>query len=174
MKSNHLSLKSKVGIGFVILGFISPIFSFLVPLLNLSSEMSTTLVAFFLVGGPEVFILIGGALAGKEGVTLVKNKIKKLLGLPQGRYPAPKSQYRLALIGMMLWFILAIIPGYVPSLFDIPFIKENLLWFSVGADAIFIISIFFLGGNQMIQKIGKVFTWEPWDLPPEKEKQQTK
>ena len=164
------SLKSKIGIGLVILGFICPIFGLVVPFLGLEGTTTTALVAFFMVGGPEIFLILGGLLAGKEGILLVKNRIKRMFGLPEGKYPATRSQYTVGLVLLVIWFLLAIIPGYIPGFVDIPFIEENLLWLSIGADLLFLIAIFGFGGHQMISKIAKVFTWEPWELPPKKEK----
>ncbi len=164
------SLKSKIGIGLVILGFICPVFGLVVPFLGFEGTTTTALVAFFMVGGPEIFLILGGLLAGKEGILLVKNRIKRMFGLPEGKYPATRSQYTVGLVLLVIWFLLAIIPGYIPGFVDIPFIEENLLWLSIGADLIFLIAIFGFGGHQMISKIAKLFTWEPCELPPEKEK----
>ncbi len=168
-ESKSISVKSRIGIAFVVLGFICPVFGLVVPLLGLSTALTTTLVAFFMVGGPEVFLILGAALAGKEGVLLVKNRIKRMVGLPEGRYAATRSQYTIGLVLIVFWFMLTIASGYIPGFFEMTIIQDNLLWFSIGADLLFIIAIFGFGGHQMITKIASLFTWEPWDLPPEEE-----
>ena len=167
MKQN--SLKSKIGIGLVILGFICPVFGLIIPFLGFDATTTSALVAFFMVGGPEIFLVLGGILAGKEGVLLVTNRVKRFFGLPEGGYPAPKTQYNFGLFLLILWFIAAVVPGYLPSVFEYPFIKENLLWITLAADVIFLIAIFGFGGHQMITKLSSVFKWEPWELPPKKE-----
>ncbi|MGI9531262.1 transporter suffix domain-containing protein, partial [Lutimonas sp.] len=163
------SLKSKIGIGLVIIGFICPLFGFIVPFLGFSTAITTALVTFFLVGGPEIFLLLGGVLAGKEGVLLVTNKLKKMLGLPEGTYPASKTQYNIGVALLILWFILAVFPTYILELFPTPFIDDNLLWFALGADVLLVLAIFGFGGHQMVTKISSVFKWKQWILPPSKE-----
>lgn len=163
--SERTSLKSRIGIFLVVLGFISPIFGLIVPFLGLDNTTTTSLVAFFLIGGPEIFLILGGVLAGKEGVLLVKNRVKRMLGLPEGKYPSTKSQYTIGVVLLCLWIIAATVPSYVPGFFDIPFIEENLLWLSIGADVVLLIAIFGFGGHQMISKFSSLLKWEPWELP---------
>ena len=161
--------KRKIGIGLVVIGFICPIIGLGIPFLGLNSKTTAALVTFFMVGGPEIFLVLGGLLAGKEGVLLVTNRIKRFLGLPEGRYPAGRTQYNIGVVLIIFWFLLAILPGYVPGVFEIQFVKENLLWLSIGADLMFILAIFGFGGNQMISKLLSVVKWEEWKLPPKKE-----
>lgn len=162
------SLKSKIGIGLVIVGFACPLFGLVVPFLGLSTTVSTALVTFFVVGGPEIFLLLGGVLAGKEGVMLVTNKVKSLLGLPEGKYPAGKTQYTIGVALLFTWFLLAIIPNYVMEFAPSSFIEEQMVWFSLGADLLLIVAIFGFGGHQMISKLAAVFKWQEWKLPPPK------
>ncbi|MGD9328670.1 MAG: hypothetical protein PVH48_06850 [Cyclobacteriaceae bacterium] len=164
------SLRSKIGIFLIVFGFIFPVFGLLVPLLGLSTGMTTTLVAFFMVGGPEIFMIAGAALAGKEGIVLVKNRIKKMLGLPEGRYPAPRSQYYLAVGMMVFWIISLIVPYYIPGIEKMLYLDTFEWYYFVIGDVIFVIAFLFIGGDQLVTKLGKVFTWEPWELPPEKGK----
>ena len=171
MSEQSASLKSRIGIFLIIFGFICPIFGLLVPLLGFSAGMTATLVAFFMVGGPEIFMIAGAALAGKEGILLVKNKIKKMLGLPEGHYPAPRSQYYLAVGMMVLWLISLIIPYYIPGIEEMLNLDTYEWYYFVIGDVIFVIAFLFIGGDQLITKLGKVFTWEPWELPPKKEKE---
>lgn len=163
------SFKRKIGIGLVIIGFICPIIGLGIPFLGLNSTTTTALVTFFMVGGPEIFLVLGGLLAGKEGVLLVTNRIKRFVGLPEGRYPASKSQYNIGVVLLILWFPLVILPGYVPGVFEIQFVQENLLWLSIGVDLMFILAIFGFGGNQMISKLFSIIKWEEWELPQKKE-----
>lgn len=167
---SNTSLKSKIGIGLVIIGFICPLFGLIVPFFGFSTAITTALVTFFVVGGPEVFLLLGGLLAGKEGVLLVTNRLKKMLGLPEGKYPASRTQYNIGIALLLLWFVLAVFPNYILEFFPASFVDENLLWISLGADVLLVLSIFGFGGHQMISKIASVFTWEEWTLPPPKKK----
>ena len=165
----EISTKSKIGIAFVVLSFIAPVIALTIPFLGLSKTLTTFLVAIFMVGGPEVFLIIGGALAGKDGVVLVKNKIKKILGLPEGHYPASKTQYNIALFLIFVWALSFILP-YIPVLSE-TFNTHDLKWYYFAiADIIFIISFVFIGGDQLITKVGRVFKWEKWELPLKKDK----
>ena len=44
--------------------------------------MSAAVIGFFIIGGPELFLIIGGALAGKDAIKLIKSKIMS----PVGKY----------------------------------------------------------------------------------------
>lgn len=163
------TLRSRIGVFLIVLSFMCPVFGLIIPLFNLSATATTTLVAFFMVGGPEIFLIAGGALAGKEGIDLVKNKIKRLFGLPEGRYSAPRSQYNLALAIMILWFVSLFLPFYIPSVDSwIHSLTVKWYYFVIG-DVVFVLAFLFLGGDQLITKLGKLMTWEPWELPPPKE-----
>lgn len=80
MKSGmqQTSMRSRIGVYLVGIGFISPVFALIVPLFGLPTNINAWLITFFLVGAPEIFLILGAALAGKEGVALVKNKFKAL------------------------------------------------------------------------------------------------
>ncbi len=159
------NIKTRIGIGLVVAGFLLPLLGLIVPFLGFSSGVSATLIGFFMIGGPEIFIILGGALAGKEGVLLVKNRAKRFLGLPEGEYPASRSQYNLALFLMVLWLVSLTLPYYVPFIGQwIGSLTIKWYYFVLG-DLVFVVAFLFLGGHQMIIKLGKLFTWEPWELP---------
>ncbi|WP_044211142.1 transporter suffix domain-containing protein [Flammeovirga sp. OC4] len=164
----NTSIKSKIGLGIIVLGVICPVFGLIVPFLGLSKAVTATLITFFVVGGPEIFLLIGGLLAGKEGVQIVKKKIKRIFGLPEEDYPATSSQYRIGVICMIAWFFITVVPGYFPRLFEMPFIRDNLLYLSIGTDLLLILGVFVFGGHQMMTKIGDILRWQSWVLPEKK------
>jgi len=68
-------LKYKIGMGFIFLGIFSPLISFAVPLLDLSTGTTTALVTFFMVGAPEIFLIAGAALAGKQAFESIKKEL---------------------------------------------------------------------------------------------------
>lgn len=163
MKSS--SLRSKIGIFIIALGFISPLFGLIIPFLGLNKTTTAALVTAFMVGGPEILIVLGGVLAGKDGVLLVKNRVKRLFGLPEGKYPATRSQYTFGVTLLLLWFAVTVFSGYIPGFYELPFVRENILWLCIGADVVFLIAIFGFGGHQMITKFSRLLKWEPWELP---------
>ncbi len=160
-----ISSKGKIGIALVVLGMILPVFALIVPFLGLSEGLSAGLVGFLMIGGPEIFIVAGGALAGKEGVLLVKEKAKSLLGLPKGNYTAPRSQYNLALFLLAVWLISLLVPFYIPAVYEwTQSLTIKWYYYAIG-DLVFVLVFLFLGGNQLITKIGRLLTWEPWEFP---------
>ncbi|MBD0400749.1 transporter suffix domain-containing protein [Flammeovirga sp. EKP202] len=165
MSSKKTSIRNRIGIVFIITGFVSPLIGLIVPFLNLSSTLTSSLVALLMVGGPEVFLVIGTALAGKKGITMVQNRIKRLLGLPEGRYPATKSQYNLALVIMFIWLISLTVPLYIPGFIE-QFHLDQLMWYYyLIIDVLFIVAFVFLGGHQFTTKFLNLITWEEWQLP---------
>ncbi len=155
-------MKTKIGLFLIVLGFICPLFGLLVPLFGFSTTVTTTLVAFFVVGGPEIFLVLGAALAGKEGIIIVKNRIKRLLGLPEGKYYATNSQYNLALILMVIWLISLTLPYYVPAIEQMLEESKWEWYYFVIGDVVFVLAFVFIGGDQLITKFANLFTWEPW------------
>ena len=164
---NWKAIKAKVGITLIIFGFISPIFALIVPLFGLSANLTTALVAFFMVGGPEIGLILGGILAGKEGIVMVKNRIMKMLGLPEGRYPATRSQYNLALFILVVWFLSLLAPFYIESVAQFIEVTINKWFYYVIFDVLAVVAILLIGGHQFVTKLVSLFTWEEWTLPPE-------
>ncbi|MDX2346230.1 MAG: transporter suffix domain-containing protein [Legionella sp.] len=76
MDIKNKKLRYKLGILCVVLSFISPLFSLLVPFFDLSTETAVTVGTIFLIGLPEVFFILGAILAGKKVVRLLTQKIK--------------------------------------------------------------------------------------------------
>lgn len=101
---NNRGLKYKVGMSLIILSFAMPIFAIIVPFFGFSAATTTTIVAFFLVGVPEVFLIAGGALAGKEALASIKSKLLQ---------PAGKMRYQ---IGMVLFPPVCLSTGLSPIL----------------------------------------------------------
>ncbi|KXX71319.1 hypothetical protein AVL50_06845 [Flammeovirga sp. SJP92] len=121
-----------------------------------------------MVGGPEVFLVIGTALAGKQGITLVQNKLKRMLGLPEGRYPATKRQYNLALFIMFMWLISLTVPLYIPGFMELLHLDQLMWYYYLIIDLLFIVAFVFLGGHQFTTKFARLITWEEWELPEKK------
>ena len=155
------SIKTKIGLGLIVMGIASPVFSLIVPFLNLSAALSASLVALFLVGLPEVFLIAGAALAGKEGLQLVMGKVKRALGLPEKTGPAPRWQYNLSLGLIVLWLIGIILPYYVPAILEISFIADHLLYISIGGEVLLILALILIGGKQLRTKLKNLFSYTP-------------
>ena len=144
------SIKYKIGMGFIILGVSSPIIGFVIPFLNLSDEITTTLVTFFMVAGPEVFLIIGGALAGKEAMGAIKGRLFQYAG---------KTRYQL---GLYL-FIASTLANWLFSYIDIigahGLSIDSQLILTLCFDIVSIISIFVMG-PEFFDKLKRLVTWE--------------
>ena len=162
-------LKYKIGMFLLIIMIISPGIALLIPYLGLSETLTLTTQGLFLVGGPEIFMVAGIALAGKEGLETIKNTVKKLFGLPAGDYPATKSQYNLGLTIIVLGLVIQMLVAYLPQLIENCILDQYKLYFNLAGDVLIILGIF-TAGQQFISKLKKLITWEKWELEVKKEK----
>jgi hypothetical protein len=163
IKDIEKGLKYKLGMFFLILMLISPAFTLLIPFLMLPESMTLSLQGFFLIGGPEIFMLVGVALAGKQGLTVIKNTLKKLMGLPSGEYAASERQYRLGLSCVFIGMLIPFIMSYLPVLIDAGFIIEKDLAINLIGDMIFIAGVL-IAGEQFTDKLKSLFTWDRWEI----------
>lgn len=153
----------KLGMFLLILMIASPGIALLIPYLGLNEALTLTIQGLFLVGGPEVFMVAGIALAGKEGLETVKNAVKKIFGLPAGNYPATKSQYNLGLTMIVLGLIAQILVAYLPQFLDMSQFASYELYLNLGGDVLIILGVF-VGGQQFISKLKSLITWGKWEL----------
>ena len=159
IEKERATLRVKIGIFFIVMSCVFPLFGLVVPFLGLSAYLTAFLVAFFLVGGPEICLIIGAALAGKRAVQMITEKVKKLFrrGLPK---PVSKARYLVGVIVLILGNVILFIRDYVPPLFRLEVSNMTLLGINLVADLIIIVSFFILG-RQFWEKLKRLFTWEP-------------
>lgn len=144
------SLKYKIGMTLIILGIISPVFAILVPFLGFSAATTTTIVAFFMVGVPEVLLIAGGALAGKEALESIKSKLFQ---------PAGKMRYQ---IGMVL-FVAGVLVNWIAAyleLMDVMKLDQNTLLVATGVIDLVTIAGILLMGVEFFSKLKRMFVWE--------------
>ena len=159
MDTPRPAIRTQLGIVLIILGFISPLFALLVPLLNLDSTQTGALTAFLLVGAPEIGLIVGGIFAGKEGVLLVKNKILALFGL-KTKDDISRARYYFALFLLLGWILLSAILSYVTATDSLPLVKDYGRWVLFAADVMLVVAVFFVGGDPLIRKFAAIFEWE--------------
>ncbi|HJO94340.1 MAG TPA: transporter suffix domain-containing protein [Victivallales bacterium] len=145
-----MNLKSKIGIAFIILSFILPIFSFLVSMLNLPTYISGTLISVLVIGGPELCIIIGIMLAGKEAVKNMKSKIFR---------PAGKIRYMTGLIIFICCFFANLILIYLELTGIITMTGNTWLYVLPTLDILSILSILAMG-PEFFLKIKRILKWE--------------
>ena len=124
---------------------------------------------FLLVGGPEVFMVIGVALAGKEGLTTIKNAVKRIFGLPAGEYAATRSQYTLGLVMIALGLLAQLLVDYLYLIVDLSQFASYELYVNLGGDVLIILGVF-VAGQQLFAKLKSLITWEAWKLEMKKDK----
>ena len=143
-------MKYKIGMGFIILGIFSPLIGLAVPLLNLSTETTTALVTFFMVGGPEIFLIAGAALAGKQAIEAIKKDFFQYAG---------KIRYQFGLILFVTTVLVNWVFVYFNLLEDYAFDINTRLMVTLCIDVITIISIFVMG-PEFFEKVKRLATWE--------------
>lgn len=143
-------LKYKVGMTLIVTGIVSPILSFLVPLFELSTAAASTAVAFFMVGLPEIFLIAGGVLAGKEALLTVKSKLFK---------PAGKVRYHLGLILFVCTILINWILVYL-ALTDVVLLDQQSLLIIIGGVDIVNVASILMMGVEFFAKLKRIFVFE--------------
>ena len=129
----------------IVVGFLSPLLIPLVASTNWSIGLKSAVSGLLALGIPEVFMIIGVAIVGKDGYQFLKEKL--LVFLKQFAPPdfVSPRRYRIGLI----MFGLPILIGWAgPFLFHfIPGLHDLPLWSFILGDLIFLSSFIVLGGN---------------------------
>ena len=134
-----------IGGAVIVVGFLSPLLIPLVASTNWSIGLKSAVSGLLALGIPEVFMIIGIAIVGKDGYQFLKEKLFAFLK----RFAPPDfvspRRYRIGLI----MFGLPIVIGWAgPFLFHfIPGLHELPFWSFILGDLIFLSSFIVLGGN---------------------------
>jgi hypothetical protein len=138
-------LKLFLGVGLIALSCLIPLLGFWVASLPLPVATKSIIIGILTVGGPELLVVLAVALLGKEAFHSITSKILPFLNklTPQGT--VSRNQYKLGLALLMISFVPASIIAYAPHL--LPDSSPNRLYFCIGADLLFIVSLFVLGGE---------------------------
>lgn len=147
----------RLGLFFFISGWICPLLIPLVTLTSLSTELKTTLSGILLIGIPEVFSFISIALLGKQGFKIITSKLlgflKNIIAFDQ----VGRTRYRIGLAMLVFHLINGAMTFYIPD--KIPFYLENRIVYSVISDALFLVTLFVLGGD-FWEKVGALFNYD--------------
>jgi hypothetical protein len=147
--------KFYVGIIFLLLSLILPLFSFIVALFELPPKIYIPIIGVLTIGGPEVMVIIGAAFLGKNVYNYYREKFFAIFK----RKPKPisKTRYYIGLTIMLFSITPLYINGYLPDIMPSKIYVKNLILLS--ADLLFVISFFILGGD-FWEKFKKLFIWE--------------
>ncbi len=147
-------IKFYVGMTLFCLGLFLPLLALIVPFLGFPLLVKVLLSSILVVGGPEVFMVMGVVFAGKPTIDFIKAKFKSLLLFK----PVSRTRHYIGISCLLLSIIASWVLMYYFVLTEIP-IKEEVKLLCLGSiDFIFVISFFILGGP-FFQKIANLFTW---------------
>lgn len=150
--------KYYTGMTCMVLALVLPLFGFLVPMLDLPILFSATIIGILTVGGPEIMVMLGAILLGKQTAYYYKEKFLALFKKKPGR-PKRVSKGRYY-FGLTLFFG-SVLPLYLYGFFPavMPVDEELRYVILVSADLVFVLSFFILGG-EFWEKIKNLFIWE--------------
>jgi len=159
MKRSNDVFRYRLGIICIILSFVSPLVALIIPFFNLSTELKATLATIFFVGLPEIFLLIGAALAGKKAAQALAAKVRAWFGMDKPPAAVGHIRYNIGLVlffgGMFINWILAYAgPGFIQVL------GKNPYWVTTLILDLITIAGFFVAGALFWEKIKKLFIWE--------------
>lgn len=143
-------MRFKLGLIFIVIGTVMPAFGLAVPLLHLPAGYSAAIIGFFIVGGPELFLLIGAALAGKQAVTMVKSRLFR---------PAGRARYY---TGLFL-FVGCFAANWIFAYLEVSGIAHvnNHAWLRIMAGLdVAALGGLLLMGPALFSKLKGIFVWE--------------
>lgn len=147
MNTQHQISKARLIFGgiVIVVGFMSPLLIPVIASLDWSLGLKSAISGLLALGIPEVFMIIGVAILGKDGYQFLK---EKLFGFLKQFAPPDKVSLNRYRIGMVM-FCLPLIIGWVgPYLAHfVHGLKDLPLWSFILGDLIFFASFMVLGGN---------------------------
>ena len=145
-----------VGGAVLVIGFLSPLLIPLVISMNINPGLKTAISGILMIGFPELAMLLSVIIMGKAGFAYLKVKFGQLF-LQYGP-PDTVSQTRYH-VGLIM-FIVPITIGWLLPYFEdlISWYPRHHLWISLGGDALFITSLFILGGD-FWEKLKNLFVY---------------
>jgi len=145
-----------LGLLFFVLYLVMPLFIPLVPTLGFNKAITGILMSGFVIGGPELMMVIAIALWGKATFDFFMEKLFGLLKrlAPSGSVSAGRYYFGLVLL------IFSCIPSWILAYFP-AFVGDAIrIYILLTFDIVFIISFFVLGGD-FWEKIRSLFMPNP-------------
>lgn len=150
-------VKFYLGIALLILSCVLPLLGFWVAKLDLHVAVKGTIIGLLTLGAPEVLILASVALLGKQAFDLITGKILTALHRIKPTGSVSKHRYNIGLILFLLPIIPTYVMAYTPHL--LPDSSPERLYINIGADILFIVSLFILGGD-FWDKLAALFVYD--------------
>jgi hypothetical protein len=140
----------------LILSVFLPLGAIVVPLLGLPPAVSAVLVGGMLAGGPELLTLLAAALLGKQTLTYLIARAKRLLRQAVLVRPVSRRRYYLGLTLGVVTVIPLYLYGYGPQFMPA---GDARIYILAGSDLAFVVGVFLMGG-EFWDKLGRLFVWE--------------
>lgn len=143
-RSDHRppTLRLIVGGTIFFVGFLAPVFVPLVAQSDLPAGWKTTVSGLLVLGIPELGMIIAVAILGKTGFNYLKTRLWKTVEPPEQVSP---TRYRIGLVLFSLPLLLAWFTPYTEQW--LPGYEDNRMLYGIVGDAMFIASLFVLGGE---------------------------
>ena len=138
------NFRLSIGIILLAIGLVLPLGVYLVAQTTWSATMKTA-VGGILFFGFEIMAVPAVAIMGKENFDRIMTLAKSLLKILQ----PPKQVGRVRYFVGLVFFLLPLIPTYVMAYLPqwLPDNSPERLWVNLSSDAIFLTSLFILGGD---------------------------
>ncbi len=150
--------KLLVGGSVIVVGFMSPLLIPLVASTGWSIGLKSALSGLLALGIPEVFMIIGVAILGKDGYQFLKEKLFSFLKQFAPPDFVSLTRYRIGLIMFCLPLLLGWAGPYLAQV--VADLEDITLWGYILGDLIFIGSFMVLGGN-FWDKLSGLFQYDP-------------
>ncbi len=152
-----------LGVLFLVLALVSPLFVPLVLRSPLSAAVKGALSTLLLVGGPEVFTVAAVALVGKETLSHLVGRIKSFFRVKGPARPVGRSRYIVGLVMFSLCVLSSVVEvNYPPAreIYGNYFTEAAIAW-----NVFFIASLFVLGGD-FWDKLRSLFVYDAYVVFP--------
>ncbi len=133
-----------------------PLFGFAIPFMGLHPGLAATIMGLLTIGGPEIMILLAVLFLGKETLSYYKHKLYQRFFKKRKHKPVSKFRYYLGLV----IFLASPTPLYLNAYGShlLPSDEQLRHFVLMGADLVFVLSFFILGGN-FWEKFKALFIW---------------
>jgi hypothetical protein len=138
------NFRLSLGIILLVIGLVLPFGVYLVAQTAWSATMKTA-VGGFLFFGFEIMAVPAAAIMGKENFERIVALVKSWLKILKPAKQVGQVRYFVGLV----FFLLPLIPTYVMAYLPqwLPDSSPERLWVNLGSDAMFLTSLFILGGD---------------------------
>ncbi len=105
-------------------------------------------------------MILGVALAGKEGLETFKSFFRKIFRRKGPSRPVGGGRHRFGVLLFLLGNALLLAVAYLPAALDWQLAVRSRMILDLVGDVLIIVSFFVLG-EQFWEKLKRLFTWEP-------------